>query len=70
MAVQIAGIYARRGNADEAFSWLEHAYEVRDGGLSEMLGDPLFAGLHDDPRWPAFLEKMGLPTASHSIIGV
>ncbi len=70
MAVQIAGIYARRGNADEAFSWLEHAYEVRDGGLSEMLGEPLFAGLHDDPRWPAFLEKMGLPTAQHSIIGV
>ena len=63
MAVQIATIYACRGDVDEAFKWLDHAYEVRDGGLSEMLGEPLFANLHDDPRWTAFLEKMELPTS-------
>jgi tetratricopeptide (TPR) repeat protein len=62
MAVQVAGIYAHRGDVDEAFAWLDHAYKVRDGGLSEMLGDPMLANLHDDPRWTAFLGKMGLPT--------
>ncbi len=63
MAVQIAAIYAQRGNLDEAFSWLEHAFKVRDGGLSEMLGEPFFACLRDDPRWTAFVEKMGFPTS-------
>jgi TolB-like protein/Flp pilus assembly protein TadD len=63
MAVQVAGIYAHRGDVEEALSWLDYAYEVRDGGLSEMLGEPLFACLHDDPRWTEFLEKMGLPTS-------
>jgi TolB-like protein/Tfp pilus assembly protein PilF len=63
MAVQVATIYARRGDVDKAFDWLDHSYEVRDGGLSEMLGNPLFVSLHDDPRWTAFLEKMGLPTS-------
>ena len=63
MAVQVATIYARRGDVDKAFDWLDHSYEVRDGGLSEMLGNPLFACLHDDPRWTEFLEKMGLPTS-------
>jgi adenylate cyclase len=62
-AVQVATIYAHRGNVDEAFAWLDHAYEMRDGGLSEMLMEPMYACLHDDPRWPAFLEKMGLPTS-------
>jgi adenylate cyclase len=62
-AVQVATIYAHRGNVDEAFAWLDHAYEMRDGGLSEMLMEPMYACLHDDPRWPAFLQKMGLPTS-------
>jgi len=57
---QIAQIYAVRGEIDLAFEWLDKAYDNRDTGLPFMLG-PLFDNLHDDPRWPAFLDKMGLP---------
>ncbi len=60
-ACQIATVHAHRGHLDEAFAWLDRAYELRDGGLSELHSMPEFASLHGDPRWPAFLEKMGLP---------
>jgi adenylate cyclase len=58
---QIAEAYAFRGESDEAFAWLEKAYEVSDSGLNSTLIDPLLSNLHDDPRWPDFLDKMGLP---------
>ena len=61
-AFQIAEVYAFRGEADRAFEWLERAYAQRDGGLSEMKGDPLLKNLERDPRYAAFLKKMRLPT--------
>ena len=60
-AYQIAYVYAFRGEIDHAFDWLDQAYDKRDPGLAQMLLEPLFANLHDDPRWTAFLDKMGLP---------
>jgi tetratricopeptide (TPR) repeat protein len=57
---QIAEIYAFRGEADEAFKWLERAYVERDGGLTFVKGDPLLASLQSDPRYSAFLKKMRL----------
>ena len=41
VAYQIAAVYAFRGEADRAFEWLDRAYVQRDGGLTEMKGDPL-----------------------------
>ncbi len=49
-AFQIAEIYAYRGETDKAFEWLERAYKQRDGGLSQMKGDPLLRSLERDPR--------------------
>ena len=60
-AVQIAEIYASRGEIDKAFEWLERAYKQRDGGLSQIKGDPRLHNLWSDPRWNAFLKKMNLP---------
>ncbi len=60
-AVQIAQVYAFRGEIDQAFDWLDQAYDNRDPGLAQMLLEPLFANLHDDTRWEPFLDKMGLP---------
>lgn len=60
-AFQIAEVHAFRGNIDAAFEWLERAYEQRDGGLTELIGDPLLDNIRDDPRYPAFLDKMKLP---------
>ena len=59
-AHQIAEVYAVRGEADRAFEWLERAYAQRDSGLSEMKPNPRLRFLHGDPRWGAFLKKMGL----------
>jgi TolB-like protein/Tfp pilus assembly protein PilF len=58
-AVNIAAIYAYRGEADTAFAWLQKAADYTDPGLAEVILDPLYANLHDDPRWPAFLESIG-----------
>jgi TolB-like protein len=59
-AFQIAEVYAFRGEADAAFTWLERAYVQRDGGLTFTKGDPLLASLQSDPRYSAFLRKMRL----------
>jgi len=60
-AAQVAEVYAFRGEIDNAFDWLEQAYDNRDPGLASMLVIPRLANLHDDPRWEPFLDKMGLP---------
>ena len=59
-AFQIAEVTASRGEVDAAFGWLERAYVQRDSGLAETLGNPHLRSLHGDPRWSAFLRKMGL----------
>jgi tetratricopeptide (TPR) repeat protein len=59
-AYQVAGVYAARGEVDLAFECLERAYSASDPGLSSMMVEPLLVSLHDDPRWGAFLRKMGL----------
>ncbi|MDT8067662.1 MAG: protein kinase [Terriglobia bacterium] len=59
-ALQIAEVYAFRGEVDLAFAWLERAYVQRDAGLSLIKDDPLLKNLDHDPRYAAFLKKMGL----------
>ena len=59
-ADQIADVYAYRGDKDKAFEWLERARRQRDAGLPTLRVDPYLKNLHDDPRWDAFLRKMGL----------
>ncbi len=60
-ATAVAEVYAWRDDADQAFRWLETAYEQRDGYLAQVAFNPRLAKLKSDPRWPAFLDKMGLP---------
>ena len=62
-AFQVAEVHAFRGDNDAAMAWLERAYDQRDGGLSEVRGDPLLRGLQPDPRYRAFLGRMGLAPA-------
>ena len=59
MAYQAAEAYAQRGETDQAFEWLERAYAQRDGGLTRIKTSTLLRSLHGDPRWGAFLTKMG-----------
>jgi TolB-like protein/DNA-binding winged helix-turn-helix (wHTH) protein/Flp pilus assembly protein TadD len=60
-AYGVAIVYAFRNQPDEAFEWLDRAYVQRDGGLIATKVDPLLTGLHDDPRYAAFLKKLNLP---------
>jgi tetratricopeptide (TPR) repeat protein len=59
-AYQIAEVYGYRNDKDRAFEWLERARRQRDAGLPALRPDTLLPNLHDDPRWDAFLRKMGL----------
>jgi hypothetical protein len=61
-AYQVAEVYAYRGENDHAFEWLERAYAARDGGLSEIKGDPFMRHIESDARYHAFLKKLGLPS--------
>ena len=60
-ALQIAQLYALRGQAGEALAWLERAYAARDTGLSQLKSTAYFASLDGDVRYHAFLDKMRLP---------
>jgi hypothetical protein len=61
--MRIADMYAWRGENDAAFEWLEVAFEIRLPSLSFILWKGDLARLGDDPRYPIFLEKMGLREA-------
>ena len=58
-AVQIAEAHAIRGDIDATFEWLEKAYVQRDFGLSEVQSIPSMRPFHADPRWRAFMSKVG-----------
>jgi TolB-like protein/cytochrome c-type biogenesis protein CcmH/NrfG len=59
-AYQIAQVYGMRGDADKAFQWLETSYANRDSGTINVVGDPSFFELREDPRFEAFVRKLGL----------
>ena len=58
-AYNIAYILAYREEADRAFDWLGREAQVGGPALAEILGFPLFANIHNDPRWLPFLESIG-----------
>jgi TolB-like protein len=60
-AYSIALNYAYRNDHDLALQWLERAYRQKDGSFMEIVGEPLFNNLANDPRYKAFLRKMHLP---------
>jgi adenylate cyclase len=56
-----ASTYARRGDADHAFEWLDRAYQQHDDSLTGLKVSYGFRNLHADPRYKAMLRKMNLP---------
>ena len=52
-------IYARSGQLDAAFEWLEKSAAAHDQLISSVAVEPLLDRLHDDPRWLPFLRKVG-----------
>src|SRR5688500_7194661 len=58
--VSIAAVYAWTGEADAAFEWLEKSTPPNRLDAIFYLREPTFAKLHTDPRWHAYLERLGL----------
>ena len=56
----IATIHAALGERDQAFAFLDQAYEERSGWMSYLKVNPIFDGLHSDPRFAELLRRIGL----------
>ena len=57
----VADLYAFRGDFENSFKELDRALEMKDPVLMEILTYPSFKPMHSDPRWKAFINKIGLP---------
>ena len=62
--VDIAIAHLYLGEKDQAFEWLETAYNEKSSGLAGLKGDPLFDPIRSDPRYTRLLEKIGLGNQS------
>lgn len=56
----VATIYAGLGEKDQAFKWLEKAFEDRDIWLMNLRVDPLLKSLRSDKRFTDLLQRIGL----------
>jgi len=57
----IAVIYSGFGDKDQAFTWLEKAYQERHPYLTLLKVEPVFDNLRSDSRYAELLRKVGLP---------
>jgi TolB-like protein/tRNA A-37 threonylcarbamoyl transferase component Bud32 len=57
----IAMVYAQLGDEEQAFEWLERAYEQHDGLLYLLKADPRWDPLRDDPRYEDLVRRMNFP---------
>ena len=57
----IAVTYALAGDGNKAFEYLEKAYTEQDSELGACIRFPAFDVLKSDPRWAAFMRRLGLP---------
>ncbi len=55
------GIYTGLGDKDQAFAWLEKAYQERSDAPAMLKGFPMFDSLRSDPRYQDLLRRVGLP---------
>ena len=60
-AYMIATLYSDSGDKDQAFKWLNTAYQERDFNLIGLNTDFLLDPLRSDPRFAELVRKVGLP---------
>jgi len=60
-ALDVAVAFARVGNKDKAFEWLEKSYVDRDGNITLIKSLPGFENLRNDPRFANLVRRIGLP---------
>jgi eukaryotic-like serine/threonine-protein kinase len=57
----IATVYAGLDDKEQAFAWLEKAYEERGLWLPLLRVDPMLGSLHSDARFAELLRRMNFP---------
>jgi len=60
-------LYVALGDKDEAFAWLEKAYEERTPLLRGIKRGYAWDSLRSDPRFKDLLKRMGLPEALKNV---
>ena len=60
-AYTIAALYSDLGDKDQAFRWLNTAYQERNPNLEGLKTDFLLDPLRSDPRFAELVRKVGLP---------
>ena len=58
---EIAFIFAALGDKDNAFTWLERAFQARDKGILYLKIDPCLDPLRSDPRFQSLISRTGFP---------
>jgi DNA-binding winged helix-turn-helix (wHTH) protein/TolB-like protein/Tfp pilus assembly protein PilF len=53
--------YTVAGETDQAFKWLERAYDERYQAMVQLKVDPRFDSLRSDPRFIDLIRRIGLP---------
>ena len=64
----IAAVSTALGDKEEAFRWLERAYEEHSGVLQWIAFLPEFRALHSDGRFPRLLRRIGV--SENSILAI
>ena len=58
---EIALLYGAMEDREQAFAWLEKAYQDHSARLEYIKQEDVFEPLHSDPRYGDLLRRMGLP---------
>ena len=56
----LAYIYIGLGESDQAFAYMERAYQEHSGAIGWLQVEPHFDPLRSDPRFAALVRRMGL----------
>jgi hypothetical protein len=56
----VEGTVVRAGEREQAFAWLEQAYQERSAALIWLKVEPQFDALRTEPRFVELLRRMGL----------
>lgn len=54
-------VHVALGQKDQAFAWLEKAFEERNSWLPFLKVEPMLDGLRSDPRFADLVRRIGLP---------
>jgi serine/threonine-protein kinase len=59
--VLVAQARVRVGDKERALEWLEKGFEERDDLMINLRVEPVFDGLHSDPRFEDLVRRVGIP---------